>query len=178
MRRNKHHAIRDRHRCFGQTRRPPARCLLQPPRGVFLRLLIIECIEAGAAGIADQDDPLEAGAFQKVQSGRDIEQCDLVFQPHVIADRSRRLREDRVTGRHEIGHKIMRRKEFARMHDAQNGVRRSLCIEEAIDGSAILRLQGMHGDGDIRWKTGHGPARIPKSRRRLACRHDPPFSSY
>ena len=89
MRRDEHDAIRNRHGRVTKTGRPSTRRLVEAAGCVVQRLLIIERVQTRAARVADENDPLEAGAFEKIQTGRNVQQRDLMldacrYQPIVL----------------------------------------------------------------------------------------------
>jgi hypothetical protein len=88
MRRDEDEAVDLRHLQRVELGRPTAGRPRQSTRAFERRLLNIERIEAGAAGVSEQHDFLESLAAEEIQSGGDIEQRDLVLEPQVVADRA------------------------------------------------------------------------------------------
>ena len=88
MRRDEDETVDLRHLQGVEPGRTAAGRVRQPAEAFERRLLDIERIEAGAAGIAEQYDLLKSLAAQEIQSGGDIEQSELVLEPQIVADRA------------------------------------------------------------------------------------------
>jgi hypothetical protein len=89
VRRQQHDGIGGRHVGLRERNGPPAGRALEPLGRCEQRLFVIEAVQPGAPGVAEQHDARGAEVLEQRHSGGDVEQRDFVLEPQIVAHRPR-----------------------------------------------------------------------------------------